>query len=113
MLPIYLRVLLLVGALASLLVVANKVKKYKILVEDAVFWIVLDFIFVILAIFPGIAVSLAYVLGFVSPANFVYLVIITLLLWKVFVNSTEISRLKDKVNELAQEIALAHKDDQD
>ena len=46
-----------------------------------------------------------------SASNFVYLVIIALLLWKVFVCSSEISRLKVKVNELAQEIALDHLDE--
>ena len=44
----------------------------------------------------------------VSASNFVYLAIIVLLLWKVFTNSAEISRLKAKINELAQEMALAH-----
>ena len=65
----------------------------------------------IVAIFPGIAINLAYALGFMSASNFVYLVIIALLLWKVFVCSSEISRLKVKVNELAQEIALDHLDE--
>ena len=55
----------------------------------------------------------AGMLGFMSPANFVYLVVIALLLWKVFTNSAEISRLKAKVTELAQEIALAHMDECD
>ena len=48
-----------------------------------------------------------------SASNFVYLAIIVLLLWKVFTNSGEISRLKTRVNELAQEVALAHKEDGD
>ena len=107
MLPIYLRVLLVLGAVAALVLVGRKVKKGKILVEDAVFWVVLAAIFVILALFPGIAIGLAYALGFMSASNFVYLAIMVLLLWKVFSNSAEISRLKNKVNELAQEIALS------
>lgn len=106
MLPISLRIMLVCGALFALGVVGRKVKKNKILVEDAVFWVVSAFILVLLALFPDIAVNIAYALGFVSPSNFVYLCIIALLLWKVFVNSAEISRLKNKVDELAQEIAL-------
>lgn len=110
MLPVYLRVLLVLGALFALVVVGRQVKKEKILVEDAVFWVVLAAIFVILAVFPDLAIVLAHNLGFMSASNFVYLAIIVLLLWKVFTNSGEISRLKTKVNELAQEIALAHMD---
>ncbi len=111
MLPVSLRILLVCGALFALGVVGRKVKKNKILVEDAVFWVVSAFVLVLLALFPGIAVSVAYALGFVSPSNFVYLCIIALLLWKVFVNSAEISRLKNKVDELAQEVALKDKKD--
>lgn len=104
--PISLRVLLFSGALVALIAVGTRVKKSKILIEDATFWVVASFILVLLAIFPDFVINLAFGLGFMSPANFVFLVIITMLLWKVFANSGEISRLKAKVNELAQEIAL-------
>lgn len=111
MLPLYLRILLVLGALLALVVVCHQVKKSKILVEDAVFWVVVSFILVLLAIFPGPIINFAHCIGFMSATNFIYLVIIVLLLWKVFTNSSEISRLKAKVNELAQEMALAHMDD--
>ena len=108
MLPLYLRVLLIVAAVCALGVVGRQVKKEKLLIEDAVFWVVSAAILVIVAVFPDVAINLAYDLGFMSASNFVYLVIIALLLWQVFVCSSEISRLKVKVNELAQEIALDH-----
>ena len=111
MLPLYLRALLIIAAVCALGVVGRQVKKEKLLIEDAVFWVVSAAILVIVAIFPGIAINLAYALGFMSASNFVYLVIIALLLWKVFACSSEISRLKVKVNELAQEIALDHLDE--
>lgn len=111
MLPLYLRVLLIVAAVCALGVVGHQVKKEKLLIEDAVFWVVSAAILVIVAVFPDVAINLAYDLGFMSASNFVYLVIIALLLWKVFVCSSEISRLKVKVNELAQEIALDHLDE--
>lgn len=110
MLPFYLRALLVIGAVAALFVVGKQVKKQKILVEDAVFWVVVAVVFVVIAIFPDIAINLAHALGFMSASNFVYLVIISLLLWKAFTNSAEISRLRTKVNELAQEIALSKVD---
>lgn len=113
MLPVYLRVMLIAGALLSLLVVVRQVKRERILVEDSVFWVVLSFFFVVLAVFPGIAISLAHALGFMSASNFVYLAIIVLLLWKAFTSSAEISRLKTRVNELAQEIALSRKEEED
>lgn len=106
-----LRLLLVIGALCALVAVGSRVKKSKILMEDAIFWVVAAVVLVIVAAFPSIAINLAFALGFLSPANFVFLVIIALLLWKVFTNSSELSRLKAKVNELAQEVALAHMDE--
>ena len=111
MIPIQLRLLLVAGALLAVWIVARQIKKHKLLVEDAIFWMVTAFVLVLLAVFPGIATSLAQLFGFMSPANFVYLGVIALLLWKVFTNSAEISRLKAKVTELAQEVALAHADE--
>ncbi|WP_241147264.1 DUF2304 domain-containing protein [Olsenella sp. An285] len=113
MIPFQLRLILVAGALLAVWIVARQIRKNKMLVEDAIFWMVTAFVLVVLAVFPGIATSLAQLLGFMSPANFVYLVVIALLLWKAFTNSAEISRLKAKVTELAQEIALAHMDEKD
>ncbi|WP_273382215.1 DUF2304 domain-containing protein [Enorma phocaeensis] len=113
MLPLPLRAMLILGAILALGVVAKQVKKDKILIEDAVFWVVVAAVFVALALFPGIAITLAYQLGFMSASNFVYLAVIVLLLWKVFTNSAEISRLKARINELAQEVALSALDKRD
>lgn len=113
MLPIQLRALLVVGALLALWIVCSRVKKSKILMEDAIFWTVLAFVLVLLAVFPQIAICVSQALGFMSASNFVYLVVMVLLLWKVFTNSSEISRLKAKVNELAQELALAHMEEEE
>ena len=111
MIPFQLRVILVAGAVLAVIIVARQIKRSKMLVEDSIFWMVTAVVLVLLALFPGIATSLAELLGFMSPANFVYLVVIALLLWKVFTNSAEISRLKARVTELAQEVALAHADE--
>ncbi|WP_082629926.1 DUF2304 domain-containing protein [Olsenella massiliensis] len=106
MLPLQLRLLLVLGALLAFVVISNRVRRERILVEDAIFWMVLAAVLVVLAIFPQIAVMASQALGFMSASNFVFLAVIVLLFWKAFTNASEISRLKDKVNELAQEIAL-------
>lgn len=110
MLPIQLRIILIIGTLLALWVVCSKVRRSTLLIEDAVFWIIATAILVILALFPGITLCLSQRLGFLSPANFIYLVVIALLLWKAFTSSGEISQLKARVNELAQELALMRKD---
>ena len=103
---ISLRILLIAGAVIALLFIAKRIKSRKILMEDAIFWVVLSFVFIIVAIFPEIAFVCSDLLGFVSPSNFIFLVVIALLLVKTFISTSEISLLKYRVNELAQEIAL-------
>ena len=60
----------------------------------------------ILAIFPGIAYWAANLLGFMSPINFVYIVIIFLLLVKQFFMSIRLSQLDSKVRILTEQVAL-------
>ena len=60
----------------------------------------------ILAIFPGIAYWAASLLGFMSPINFVYVVIIFLLLAKQFFMSIKLSQLDSKVRILTEQVAL-------
>ena len=50
--------------------------------------------------------DLSRLLGFVSPINFVYIVIIFLLIVKQFFMSIKISQLDSKVRILTQRIAL-------
>ncbi len=104
--PILLRAFLIIGAVIAFIFVANRVHKSKILMGDAIFWVLLALLLVILAVFPGIAFFFSGLLGFISPSNFVFLLVTVLLMAKVFANSSEISMLKHRVNELAQENAL-------
>ncbi len=107
--PTTLRILLIVGALAAFAFIGNRIHKNKILMGDAIFWILLSFILIVLAVFPGIAFFFSGLLGFMSPSNFVFLLVVALVMAKIFANSSEISMLKHRVNELAQENALLEK----
>lgn len=104
-----LRIFLIIGALIAFAFVAHRIKRSMVLMGDAIFWIALSILLIILALFPEIAVVCSAVLGIISPSNFVFLLLIVILLAKMFANSTEISMLKNRVNELAQESALLEK----
>lgn len=105
--PITLRALLILGAALAAWIVIGRIKKSKVLMDDAIFWVVAAVVLLILAIFPQIVIFCSNLLGFMSPSNFVFLVIVALLLMKVHSDSCEISLLKHKVDELAQEMALS------
>ena len=76
-----LRVLLLVAALFTAGWILHKIRKLKVKIEDAIFWMI-------------------------SPANLIFLIIIFLLMEKVFTLSILVSQLEDKISVLSAEIAL-------
>lgn len=108
-----LRVVLIVGAILALWIVVNRVRKKKIRIADSVYWVICAVLMLLLALFPGIAFFFAGLLGFLSPSNFVFCMIIVLMLVKLFNLACDVSRLTDKVEQLAQELALHEKDNED
>ena len=103
---IVLRAILLLGALLVLYFVVRKLRKAQIEVLDSVFWLFFAFSFVVLAAFPQVAFWLSSFLGFESPANFVFLYVIVLLLYREFSNTVSISKLRRRINQLVEEQAL-------
>ena len=87
------RVCLVLGSLITATYILRRVRLAKVQIEDTIFWLLFSGILLILAIFPGIAYWAAYLLGFQSPINFVYIVIIFLLLAKQFFMSIRLSQL--------------------
>ena len=107
---IVLRIVLILGALLALSIVVRKVRKSKIRIADSVYWVCAAVLLLVLAIFPGIAFFFSGLLGFLSPSNFVFVVVIALMLLKLFNLACDVSRLTDKVEQLSQELALSKKE---
>ena len=63
----------------------------RVQIEDTIFWLLFSAALLVLAFFPGIAYWASNLLGFQSPINFVYVVIIFLLLAKLFLLSIRVS----------------------
>ena len=103
---ILLRVCLIVGSLITAVYVLRRVRHAKIQIEDTIFWLLFSGVLLVLAVFPGIAYWAANLLGFMSPINFVYIVIIFLLLVKQFFMSIRLSQLDSKVRILTEQVAL-------
>ena len=100
-----LRVVLILGSLLALWIVVKRVRKSKIRVADSVYWVLCAVLMLLFAIFPQIAFFFSGLLGFLSPSNFVFCMIIALMLIKLFNLSCDVSRLTDKAEQLAQELA--------
>lgn len=105
-----LRVVLILVSLLFTMYLLNKIRKSKLMIEYAIFWIIFAFMLVILAIFPEIVYWGTDTLRVMSPANLIFLFMIFILLMKVFLMTIELSQLENKVNELIQKIALDEKE---
>lgn len=101
-----LRVILLIVSILAFAYIARKLRKAQLQVMDAFFWICLAFVFVILGIFPQVAIFFADIIGIQSPVNFVFLVVIFLLLLRSFLLTIRISWLEERVKNLVEEIAI-------
>lgn len=110
---IYIRVLLIIGAVALLGFMIKRIRQSKLKIEYTVFWIGFSAVLVLMGLFPQAVSWVAHALGFQSTVNMVYLIIIFILIVKLFFNTIQISALENKVDSLAQQIAIDRKMDKD
>lgn len=101
-----LRVLLIIFAAFVFNFVLRKLKKSQMQVLDSLFWLMFSQSFVLLGVFPEIALFISSELGFMSASNFVFLYVIAVLVMRDFSNSLRISKQEERINGLAQSIAL-------
>ena len=107
-----LRIFLIIASLLTVIWILRKIRKMKVKMEDAIFWLIFSALIIILAIFPEISYWLSTILGIESPANLVFLFVICLLLEKIFTLSIITSQLEEKVSILSAEVALRSQDEE-
>ncbi len=105
MTPIF-RGLLIIAASFSFVYTMLHLRKSKLLIADTLFWFFFSFLLVLLAIFPQIAYFFADLLGIISTVNLVYLVIISLLIYRIFRMQMRISELDIRLKQLIEDLAV-------
>ena len=101
-----LRVILLIAAIGLVVFLLHSIKKSKMSIEDALFWMGFSFLILLMSIFPELPSCLSDTIGFMSPVNFVFLFFIFVLIIRDFLSNRRISQLENRVKELTQQIAL-------
>lgn len=110
---VYLRITLIISSILTCVYIARKLRKSQIQVMDTVFWIGLSVVFIVLSIFPQVAAWGAELFGFMASVNFIFLVVIFLLLLRCFSMTIRISQLEEKLHSLVEELAIREKKRQD
>ena len=100
------RICLIIGSLLAAIFVLRRVRQAKVQIEDTIYWLCFSAVLLVLAFFPGIAYWASHLLGFQSPINFVYVVIIFLLLARQFFLSIRISQMDSRLRILTGQVAL-------
>lgn len=104
-----LRALLIFASVLTVIWILRQIRKFKVKMEDAIFWMFFAAVLLILAIIPELSFKLSELLGFMSPINLVFIVIIFLLVEKIFTLSIIVSQLEEKIGILSAEVALRSK----
>jgi len=102
-----------VGGIAGLLVFASVIRLVlleRMRVRYAGLWLVVGAAVVLLALVPGLLAGTASLLGFVVPANLLFLAGLVLLLLVGIHLSVAVTALEDHVQRLAEEVVLLVED---
>ena len=95
-----------VGAVATLVVLFEMLRRQRLREKYALIWVVVAFITVLLVVFPGLLTRASELVGVQVPANLLFFAASMLLLLLSIQFSYEIGRLEDRTRTLAEEVAL-------
>ena len=105
------RILFVALAIGILVLVIDLMRRSVLREKYAFVWFLTALTLMVFAIWPTSAARLSLTLGFETPSNFVFGLMIVLLLGVVMQLSLEVGRLEDKVQTLAEETALLRQKD--
>ena len=104
-----LRVLLLIAGVVTAIWILYRIRRSKVKLEDAIFWICMAAVLLVFGVFTEFTYWLSALLGIQTPVNCVFLIIIALLIEKVFTLSIKLSQLEEKMEVMSAEVALRSK----
>lgn len=99
-------VVAIIGAVLVLGFMVELLRRRQLSEKYAALWLIVGVGVLVLLIAPGLLQGASEALGFEVPANFLFLLALTLLLGVSVHLSWELSRLEDESRSLAEELAL-------
>lgn len=103
---VMLRICLIVASILTMFGIMHKIRRSKVRIEDSIYWVLFSIILIIFSVFPQVAYWLSDLVGTYSPSNFIFTLVIFLLLVKIFSMTVRMSQLETRLQELVQKIAL-------
>lgn len=104
------RILLLIVASVSFAYMMHQIRKSRLLIRESLFWFFFSALLILMAVFPHLISSMSHFFGIDTPANFVFLFIIALLITRIFKMTIQVSVLNERIDELTRVIAIRETD---
>ena len=106
MISLVFRIALIVCSILTTVFMIKKIRNSKLQIEHAIFWLMFAFLLIVISLFPQLTIWGAKLLGIYSSTNFIFLVILFIVIIKLFM---AISNLEYRIKELSQKIAIDEK----
>lgn len=106
------RLILIAISILTMFYILKKIREAKLEIGHSIFWIGFSILIIFLSLFPQCVYWLTDLLGIQSPVNFVYLVIIFVLIMKNFMMTLQLSNTEHKLQTLIQQIALKENEEE-
>ena len=97
---------LIIACVVTVVFVFRKIKKSQFKIGDTLYWLFFCLFLLAMSIFPKFIFVMSDIIGFESPSNFIFVVIIFLLLVKIFLLDARLAKVEDKLTKLAQKYAI-------
>lgn len=95
-----------IAAVALLILITIFLKRNSMSIKNSVAWLLLPIVFLIIAIFPDPIAKFSAWLGFETFSNFLFLIIIGLLVIICFFLTISLSKQQNKITKLIQELSI-------
>lgn len=107
-----LRICLIGASVLTTAAIMHKIRRSKVQIEDSIFWVLFSGVLILFSVFPQVVYLLSDMVGTQAPSNFIFMLVIFLLLVKVFSMTVRISQLEAKLRELVQVMAIEQLEDE-
>ena len=110
---IKIQIIVVVGVLIALAVIINMIRRKKLELRYALIWILVGVAILVLDCFPNLISWISKQLGIASPVNMLFFFGFCFSLIIIFALTMAMSRMSNRLKELAQETALLNKQQRD
>ena len=101
-----LQIILIAASVIVTFYTISKIRRARLDIDDALFWILFSALLLVMSIFPIIPTFFADLIGIQSPVNFVFLFMIFIAFIKLFNVAVDLSVQKHRLNALVQRLAI-------